>query len=75
MAAAGTTLRVHLIRFTGHCQGTTPMMVQQVLAIDRTPNMGANYTAIFLSIVPVILVYLFLSRFIIGGVAAGGVKE
>ncbi|MBQ5335324.1 MAG: carbohydrate ABC transporter permease [Oscillospiraceae bacterium] len=56
-------------------QLTMPMMVQQVLAIDRTPNMGANYTAIFLSIVPVILVYLFLSRFIIGGVAAGGVKE
>lgn len=56
-------------------QNTMPMMVQGVLAIDRNPDFGANYAAIMLSIIPVVVVYLVLSKFIIGGVAAGGVKE
>ena len=43
--------------------------------IDRSPDSGANYAAIFLSIVPVVVIYIILSKFIIGGVAAGGVKE
>ena len=54
---------------------TMPMMVQAVLGIDRNPDFGANYAAIMLSIIPVVVVYLVLSKFIIGGVAAGGVKE
>lgn len=54
---------------------TMPMMIQGVMGIDRNPDYGANYAAIFLSIIPVVVVYLVLSRFIIGGVAAGGVKE
>ncbi|MCQ2417107.1 MAG: carbohydrate ABC transporter permease [Oscillospiraceae bacterium] len=56
-------------------QITMPMMVQKVIAIDRNADYGANYTAIFLSIIPVVVIYIILSRFIIGGVAAGGVKE
>ena len=56
-------------------QLTMPMMVQKVIAIDRNADYGANYTAIFLSIIPVVIIYVVLSRFIIGGVAAGGVKE
>ena len=52
-----------------------PMMVQKVIAIDRNADYGANYTAIFLSIIPVVVIYVILSKFIIGGVAAGGVKE
>lgn len=56
-------------------QLTMPMMVQKVIAIDRNADYGANYTAIFLSIIPVVVIYVILSRFIIGGVAAGGVKE
>lgn len=56
-------------------QLTMPMMVQGVLAIDRNADYGANYTAIFLSILPVVIIYVVLSKFIIGGVAAGGVKE
>lgn len=56
-------------------KSTMPMMVQHVLAIDRTPDAGAQNMAILLSIIPVVIVYLVLSKFIIGGVAAGGVKE
>ncbi len=56
-------------------QLTMPMMVQKVIAIDRNADYGANYAAIFLSIVPVVVIYVVLSKFIIGGVAAGGAKE
>ena len=56
-------------------QITMPMMVQKVLSIDRNADYGANYTAITLSIIPVVVIYVILSKFIIGGVAAGGVKE
>ena len=56
-------------------QLTMPMMVQKVIAIDRNADYGANYAAIFLSIIPVVVIYIVLSKFIIGGVAAGGVKE
>lgn len=56
-------------------QLTMPMMVQKVISIDRNADYGANYTAIFLSILPVVVIYVILSKFIIGGVAAGGVKE
>lgn len=36
---------------------------------------GVNYLAITLSIIPIVIIYLILSKFIIAGVALGGVKE
>ena len=36
--------------------------------------MGQVYAAIAFSIFPVIIVYLILSKYIVGGVAAGAVK-
>ncbi len=56
-------------------QMTMPMMVQYVLMTRNNADYGANALAVFISIVPVALIYIFLSKFIIGGVAAGGVKE
>lgn len=56
-------------------QLTMPMMVQSILTNDKLSDMGVRYTAIFLSIVPVILIYCLLSRTIVEGVAEGGVKE
>ncbi len=54
---------------------TMPMMVQKVVNVDKNINLGARYAAIALSIIPIVIVYLCLSRFIVGGVALGGVKE
>ncbi|MBR3267521.1 MAG: carbohydrate ABC transporter permease [Oscillospiraceae bacterium] len=54
---------------------TLPMMVRNVSAVRNSIDHGAVNFAIFFSIIPVALVYIFLSKFIIGGVAAGGVKE
>ena len=51
-------------------------MIAQLRSADYQKfNMGTVYMQIFLSIVPLMIVYLFLSRSIIAGVTAGGVKE
>lgn len=54
---------------------TLPMMVSALQASDKLNDFGAVYLAIALAIIPIIIAYVFLSRFIIAGVALGGVKE
>ena len=54
---------------------TLPMMVAGIQASDKLNDYGAVYLALALAIVPIIIAYVFLSRFIIAGVALGGVKE
>jgi len=54
---------------------TMPMMIQKVLMMDKKIDLGAQYAAVALSIIPIVVIYLALSRFIVGGVALGGVKE
>ncbi|MDE5753643.1 MAG: carbohydrate ABC transporter permease [Oscillospiraceae bacterium] len=54
---------------------TVPIMVSKVLQFDKDVNYGVNYLCIALSIVPIVVVYVALSKFIIAGVALGGVKE
>ncbi|WP_298529937.1 carbohydrate ABC transporter permease [uncultured Ruminococcus sp.] len=56
-------------------QKTLPMMIASIQASDKTSDLGVVYTCIALSIVPIIIAYVLLSRFIIAGVALGGVKE
>lgn len=56
-------------------QKTLPMMVSALQASDKLTDLGAIYFAIALSIIPIIIAYVFLSKFIIAGVALGGVKE
>lgn len=53
---------------------TLPLMVAQLNG-DRFTDYGGIYTGLSASIIPVIIVYIFLQRYIISGVAAGGVKE
>jgi multiple sugar transport system permease protein len=54
---------------------TLPMMINSIQASDVLNDYGAVYAAIALSILPIVVVYLLLSKFIIAGVALGGVKE
>ena len=56
-------------------QKTLPMMVSALQSSDKFNDYGAIYLAIALAIIPIIIAYVFLSRFIIAGVALGGVKE
>lgn len=55
---------------------TLPILIAQLRAADWLKfDMGQVYMMIAFSIAPVIVVYLILSRFIVGGVSLGGVKE
>ena len=55
---------------------TLPILIAQLRSADWLKfDMGQVYVMIAFSIFPVIVVYLLLSRNIVGGVTAGGVKE
>ena len=56
-------------------QLTLPMMVNTILSNEKLNDYGVRYVSIFLSIIPVVIVYFIFSRFIVEGVALGGVKE
>ena len=54
---------------------TLPILIAQLRSADFLKfDMGQVYMMIAFSIFPVILVYLILSKFIVGGVAVGAVK-
>ena len=54
---------------------TLPILIAQLRAADFLKfDMGQVYMMIAFSIFPVIVVYLILSKFIVGGVAVGAVK-
>lgn len=55
-------------------QRTMPMMVANILSIDTVVDYGVKYMAVLLSILPIIVIYLCLSKFIVKGVALGAVK-
>ncbi|MEE3488779.1 MAG: carbohydrate ABC transporter permease [Bulleidia sp.] len=55
---------------------TLPILIAELRKADYAKfDMGKVYMMIAFSIFPVIIVYLFLSKYIVGGVTAGGVKE
>jgi multiple sugar transport system permease protein len=54
---------------------TVPIMIAQLRSADYSKfDMGKVHMFILLAILPVLVVYLFLSKFIIKGVTAGSVK-
>ncbi|MCR5060315.1 MAG: carbohydrate ABC transporter permease [Saccharofermentans sp.] len=53
---------------------TLPLMVAQLYG-DRYTDYGMIYMGLSASVLPIVVVYAFLQRYIISGVAAGGVKE
>lgn len=55
---------------------TVPILIATLRGADYMSfDMGKIYTMIMVAIVPIIIVYLFLSKYIIAGVTLGGVKE
>ncbi len=54
---------------------TVPIMIAQLRSADYSKfDMGKGYMLILLAILPVLIVYIFLSKSIIKGVTAGSVK-
>lgn len=53
---------------------TLPLFTVMAKGVYRT-NFGAVYAAIAISIVPIMVAFAFCSKYIIGGITAGAVKE
>lgn len=54
---------------------TLAVGMQAVLVGDRSNNLGWFAAASIMVAIPIVLVFLYLQRFIIGGITAGGVKS
>ncbi|REK75133.1 carbohydrate ABC transporter permease [Paenibacillus paeoniae] len=54
---------------------TLPMMVQLLKTDIYRTELGSMYLGIMLTVLPLLIVYFSLSKYIISGVALGGVKE
>jgi multiple sugar transport system permease protein len=54
---------------------TLPMLVQTLRGDIFRVEFGGIYLGIAISIVPIIIFYIFMSRYIISGLTLGGVKE
>lgn len=59
---------------TSDSKKTIPMFVQMLSSDQFRTDYGIVYVGIFITIVPLIVIYLLLSKYIIAGVALGGVK-
>ncbi|UUX35481.1 carbohydrate ABC transporter permease [Fundicoccus culcitae] len=63
-----------LILINDRSKYTLPMLVQLLTTDTYTTEYGSLYLGVSLSVIPLILAYIFLSKRIIGGVTAGGIK-
>ncbi len=55
---------------------TLPVMMATLRAsIDVARNQGATYLAVAISVIPILLVFCFFSKYIISSISAGAVKE
>lgn len=63
------------ILLTDKAKYTMPIMVSQLKGDIYKTEYGAVYLGLTLTVLPLFVVYFLLSRYIIAGVALGGVKE
>ena len=64
-----------IILATERKKQTMPMFVQALKANDKERDWGQIYCGLFVTVIPILIMYFFLSKYIIAGVALGGVKE
>ena len=62
------------IMLTSDSKKTLPMFVQLLSSNQFRTDYGVVYVGLFVTIIPLIVVYLILSNYIVAGVALGGVK-
>ncbi|WP_423188901.1 carbohydrate ABC transporter permease [Alkalibacterium sp. f15] len=53
---------------------TLPIMIRQLQGSPVAQNLGAIYLGIAISVVPIMVAFLFLSKYIISSISAGAVK-
>lgn len=54
---------------------TMPMFVESLKSNDKKRDFGEIYAGLFITVLPIMVAYLLLSKYIVAGVALGGVKE
>ena len=64
-----------IILATERQKQTMPMYVSALKANDKSRDWGQIYCGLFTTVLPILVMYFFLSKYIIAGVALGGVKE
>lgn len=65
-----------LILLTSPEKFTLPLMVTRLnSATDLAANQGAIYLGVAISVMPILITFCFCSKYIIGSITAGGVKE
>ena len=70
-----TNYRLPALLLDKALRATVPIMIAQLRAADYSKfDLGKVYMFILLAILPVLVVYIFLSKSIIKGVTAGSVK-
>lgn len=62
------------IILTTDSKKTLPMFVQLLSSNQFRTDYGVVYVGLFVTIIPLVVVYLVLSKYIVAGVALGGVK-
>ena len=62
------------IMLTTDSKKTLPMFVQLLSSNQFRTDYGVVYVGLFVTIIPLVIVYLILSKYIVAGVALGGVK-
>lgn len=63
------------VLISSESKATLPMLVQKLRGDIYRTEYGGIYLGIAVSIVPILIFYSFMSRFIISGITMGGVKE
>lgn len=56
-------------------KATLPLYIEAIKSNDKQRDWGQIYVGIFLAVMPILIAYLLLSKYIVAGVALGGVKE
>lgn len=64
-----------IILATERQKATMPMFVEALKANDKTRDWGQIYCGLFTTVLPILVMYFILSKYIVAGVALGGVKE
>lgn len=67
---------IPLVLLTTPEKFTLPIMIGSLSgARDLAKNMGGTYLTVAISVLPVMVAFAFFSKYIIGSISAGGVKE
>ncbi len=73
--ASWNSLFMPLILLTDNDKYTMPIMVSLLRGDIYKTEFGSVYLGLSLTVLPLFIVYFLLSKYIIAGVALGGVKE